>query len=110
MNPRVRQVAAAVIRAFGLAVFVAGIALVVLAVLHWLQTARWQPITVLGALDYWPSSREWAAHPRSWQGLYLIVKWFLPVPVFIIVILLGAAIFLAAAPRSNRKRDQRPYM
>jgi hypothetical protein len=107
MNPRVRQFAAAVIRAFGLAVFVSGIALVLLAVLHWLQTARWQPITVRGVLDYWPNTREWAAHPRAWQGLYLIVKWFLPVPLFIIVILLGAAIFLAATPRSSQSRRRR---
>jgi hypothetical protein len=106
MNPRVRKVAAAVARALGLAMFVIGLVLVVLAALHWLQTARWQPITVRGALDYRPATREWVAHPRSWQGLYLIVKWTLPVPLFIIGILLGAAIFLAASPESGRSRGR----
>ena len=104
---RARIWTVAAIRAIGFAVFLAGAGLVVLAAVQWLQTAHWAPMTVNGLLDHWPSTRNWVAHPRSWQGLHRIVGWTLRIPVFLIVTLIGAAIFLVASPRSTRARTSR---
>jgi hypothetical protein len=99
---RARVWSVAAVRVIGFAVFLAGIGLIGLAAVRWLQTAHWGPLTVNGVLDHWPATRSWVAHPRSWQGLHRIVSWTLRVPVFIIVTLVGAAIFLIASPRSTR--------
>jgi len=104
---RARTWSVAAIRAIGFATFLAGVGLVVLAAVRWLQTAHWAPLTVNGLLDHWPSTRSWVDHPRSWQGLHRLVSWTLRVPLFIIVTLLGAAIFLIASPRSARPRTSR---
>jgi hypothetical protein len=79
--------------ALSLAILVAGIAFALYAGVQWLQTARWQPLTVSGALAAWPETREWIARPQNWLGLHRLVRWILRVPVFIIVTLVGLALF-----------------
>ena len=95
---RARRLSGVLIRAFSFAVFLAGIGLAVYAGVQWLQTAHWQPLTVDGALASWPATRDWIAHPRSWLGLHRVVDWVVRVPVFLIVMVLGAAMhFISTA-------------
>ena len=95
---RPRRLSAIVLRVFSLAVLLAGVGFAGYEAVQWLQTARWQPLTVNGALASWPATREWAAHPQSWLGLHRVVSWFLRVPVFIIVTLVGLAMVLISNP------------
>ena len=92
-----QPLSARLLRAFSLVVLLIGIGFAVWAGVQWLQTARWQPLTVNGALATWPTTREWIAHPRSWLGLHRVVAWFVRVPVFVIVTLLGGALLLISA-------------
>ena len=83
----------------GLAVFLAGAGLVAYAGVQLLQTAQWHPLTVGGALDSWPTTRHWIAHPLSWRGLHRIVVWTIRVPVYAIGMVFGAATF--SSPRGE---------
>lgn len=98
---------ATALSAFSLAVFLTGVAFVVYAGLQWLQTARWQPLTVNGALTSWPTTRDWVAHPRAWLGLHRLIMWVRSVPVFVIITLLGAALLVVSPPltRSPTRHD-----
>jgi hypothetical protein len=93
-----RRLSAMLVRAFSLAVFVGGMVLAAYAGIQWLQTARWQPLTVNGVLASWPTTRNWTAHPQSWLGLHRVVVPTLRVPVFLIVTLLGVALLIISDP------------
>jgi hypothetical protein len=86
------------------AVVLVGIGFAVYAGVQWLQTARWQPLTVSGALASWPTTREWIAQPDSWLGLHRLVTWILRVPVFGIVTLVGVALVMLSG-RARLDRD-----
>jgi len=96
-----RRLSSLALRAISLAVLMVGIGLTVYACVEWLQTARWQPLNVNGALASWPTTREWLAHPRSWLGLHRVVVWVLRVPLFVMVTALGVALSLVTAPPSR---------
>ena len=91
------------LRAVSLAIFLVGVGFALWAAIQWLQTAKWQPLTVNGALASWPPTREWLAHPRSWLGLHRVLAWLLRVPVFVIGLLLGGVLLLSTAPRDQTK-------
>jgi hypothetical protein len=96
--PIARRLAAILLRVFSLAVFSAGIGLAGYAGVQWLQTAHWQPLTINGILDIWPTTHSWIAHPHSWLGLNRVVVWTRRVPVFLIVAPLGAALLVISEP------------
>jgi len=106
----VRRLFAIAFRAFSLFVFLTGIGFAAYAGVQWLQTAHWQPLTVNGALNSSPTSRDWVAHPRAWIGLHRVIMWVRNVPVYLIVTLVGAALLVvsyppAGVPRSSRWDD-----
>jgi hypothetical protein len=103
-----KRLSAIVLRAFSIGVLLAGIAFAAYAGVQWLQTARWQPLTVNGALASWPVTREWIAHPQSWLGLHRVVIWFLRVPVFVVVTLLGLAMVFITNPPPVDTIENRP--
>src|ERR1044071_3066934 len=74
-QPPPRRMFATLFGAFSLAVFAMGIGLAVYAGIQWLQTARWQPLTLSGLLTSWPGTRDWVDHPRTWLGLHRIFMW-----------------------------------
>jgi hypothetical protein len=93
-----RRLSAILVRAFSLAVFLAGMVLAAYAVVQWLQTAHWQPLTINGALASWSTTRNWLAHPSSWLGLHRVVVWAMRTPIFLIVTLLGVALLTVSDP------------
>jgi hypothetical protein len=102
----VRRLFAIAFRAFSLSVLVAGIGFAAYAGVQWLQTAHWQPLTVNGALNSSPTTRDWVAHPRAWLGLHRVIMWIRNVPVYLIVTVVGAALLVvSSAPRSSRWDD-----
>ncbi len=90
-----------IVTAVGLAVFLTGIGLAAYAGVQWLQTARWEPLTINALLTSWPATRDWTAHPRAWLGLHRVVMWIRWVPVFVIVTLLGG-VLLVLSPSVTR--------
>ena len=105
-----RRLSAVLLRGCSLAWFAAGILFALYACVQWLQTAHWQPLTVNGALDAWPTTREWIAHPRSWLGLHRVVTWTLRIPIFLLAALVGIVLLVIsdslAEPRlRDRDRD-----
>ena len=92
-----RRWIAILFRTFSLAVFSAGVALLVLAGVQWLQTAHWQPLTINQALAGWPTTRNWLEHPHAWLGLHRLVLKVVRVPVFLIVTLTGTALLVVSA-------------
>ena len=95
----VRTAAAVLWRAFGLGVFLSGAGLAIYAVVQWLQTAHWQPLTINGLLTGWTGTRDWVFHPRTWLGLHRVIMSARTVPVFVIVMLLGGALLVFSTPR-----------
>jgi hypothetical protein len=93
-----RRSLAILMGAVSVALIVAGLSLAAYAGVQWLQTARWQPLTVSGVLTSWPATREWVAHPRGWLGLHRVVMWVRSVPLFVIVTLLGAFLLVLSPP------------
>ena len=61
---------------------------------QWLQSAHWQPLTVAGTLDFWPTTRAWVAHPQAWHGLHRVVSYLLRVPLYIIVAGVGVVMLV----------------
>jgi len=82
---RARRWTATAFRYISLAVSVVGFGLLAYAGVQWLQSAHWHPLTVAGALDFWPTTRAWVAHPQAWHGLHRVVSYLLRVPLYIIV-------------------------
>jgi hypothetical protein len=95
---RIRRLSKIAWRAFGVIVLSAGLGLAAYAGVEWLQTARWQPLTINGALAASPTTRNWVDHPRSWVGLHRVVVPTLRVPVYLIVTLVGVALLIFSDP------------
>jgi hypothetical protein len=85
---------AVLFRGLSFGVLLVGIGLIAYAGVQWLQTGRWHPLTVDGALASWSTTSNWVAHPHSWYGLHRIVVWVLRVPLFVIVTFLGCAMII----------------
>ena len=98
-----RRLFATLFGAFSLAVFAMGIGLAVYAGIQWLQTARWQPLTLSGLLTSWPGTREWIDHPRTWLGLHRIFMWVRGIPLFVIVTLVGGGLIVASPPLTRSR-------
>ena len=103
----VRRLFAIAFRAFSLSVLLTGIGFAAYAGVQWLQTAHWQPLTVTGALNSSPTTRDWVAHPRAWLGLHRVIMWVRNVPVYLIVTLVGAALVVASPPLMSPPRSSR---
>lgn len=91
---RARHWTAVGFRLLSVAVLLVGLGLLVYAGIQWLQTARWHPLTVSGALEVWPTTRAWVAHPQSWQGLHRVVTYILRVPLYLIVTGMGLVMLI----------------
>ncbi len=91
-------------RGFSVFVVVVGVGFAGYACVQWLETARWQPLTVNRALSSWPATREWAAHPHAWLGLHRIVMWVRSVPIFLLTTAIGVVFILLGAPSPRARR------
>jgi hypothetical protein len=90
-------------------VFLLGVGFAAYAGIQWLQTARWQPLTLEAALASWPATRDWIAHPHSWLGLHRIVARLVRLPVFLVVTLVGGALLIISAPLAPQRSTKRDF-
>jgi hypothetical protein len=84
-------------------VLLGGLAFTLIAAVGWLQTAHWKPLTVGEGLSSVPAFREWMVHPRSWLGLHRIVSWIVRVPLFLLLIVIGAGLAMTSAPEQPKQ-------
>jgi len=79
-----------------------GLVKLVLAGVVWLQTGTWKPQTGVAALQELGFSQArlnaWLAAPRSWIGLHKIAAVFLRWPAFLLYLVAGFFLALAAWP------------
>jgi hypothetical protein len=92
-----------------------GLVKLVLAGVAWLQTGTWKPQTGVAALQElgFPQARlnAWLAAPRSWIGLHKIAAVFLRWPAFLLYLVAGFFLALAAWPvidvlEARRRREE----
>ena len=98
-----RRIVGIVWRTFALLVLLVGLGFTVAAVIGWLQTAHWKPLTIGEGLSSVPALREWIAHPRSWIGLHRIVSWIVRVPLFLLLTVIGAGLAVMSAPKEPKQ-------
>lgn len=79
-----------------------GLVKLALAGVSWLQTGTWKPQSGVAALEELGFSQAnvnaWLAAPRSWIGLHKIAVVFLRWPAFVLYLLAGFILALAALP------------
>ncbi|WP_146751222.1 hypothetical protein, partial [Pseudomonas aeruginosa] len=79
-----------------------GLVKLALAGVFWLQTGIWRPQTGVVALQDFGLSpakvNAWLAAPKSWIGLQKIAVVFLRWPAFVLYLLAGFLLALAALP------------
>lgn len=97
-----------------------GLVKLAFAGVFWLRTATWRPQTGVAALQELGFSQAnvnaWLAAPRSWVGLHKIAVVFLRWPAFLLYLLAGSLLVLAALPvvdlleaRHRRAYDDRRF-
>ena len=74
-------------------------------VYHWLQHAEWQPLPFSLAFEYLGFRLEFLDNPESWKGVAELVRWFLSLPLSIMV---GLIVVLLAWLVYNGLRSQAP--
>lgn len=77
-----------------------GLVKLALAGVVWLQTGTWKPQSGVAALEElgFSQTNGWMTAPRSWIGLHKIAVVFLRWPAFLLYLVAGFLLVLAAAP------------
>src|SRR5690554_6748952 len=71
---------------------------------HWLQSAVWQGISVIQALQYLLPGNEWLVQPTSWLGIHAAMRW-MPASGLLLAVAIVATM-VATSDGSDRRRVQ----
>lgn len=76
---------------------------------RWLQSGKWDPVTI------WPLARmvidsDWLSAPTSWLGLHKIVVWCLDLPLFLtgpaLAVAIGSGVCASIASDYQQESDR----
>src|SRR5262245_33711912 len=88
-----------------------GIIKLALAGVFWLRTGTWKPQTGIAAFQEFGVApahvNAWLRAPHSWLGLHRIAVVLLPWPAFVLYLLAGVLLALAALPVVNALEARR---